>query len=157
LFGGAGDDKDAAFQAEMAVEQAWRGADVLGRRKLGAIYSLTCGLVIACVHAKKELAHNARPWEGRAWETMICELASFAARRGLSIRVRKDTDKLAGAMHSPFVVFVKAIQDQFPPEVPIRFSTENSLATQISGVLARAREHGIDFRQEPEKQIPPAG
>jgi hypothetical protein len=68
---------------------------------------------------------------------------------------RKDTDKHAGAKRSPLVVFVKAIQDQFPAEVPIRFSTENSLATQISGVLARARERGIDFRREPAEQIPP--
>jgi hypothetical protein len=87
---------------------------------------------------------------------MIRELASFVDRRGLSITVRKDTDKQAGAKRSHLVVFVKAIQDQFPAEVPLRFSTENSLATQISGVLTRARKRGIDFRREPEKQIPPA-
>ena len=119
------------------------------------MYSLTCGLVYACVRARKELADNAMPWEGQAWDKMICELAGFTARRGLSITVRKDTDKQAEAKRSPFVIFVKAIQNQFPTEVPIRFSTESSLATQISGVIRRAREHGIDFQHEPEKQIPP--
>jgi hypothetical protein len=157
VLGGSRDGGDAAFQAQLAIEQAWRGVDLLGSQKLNVFYSMTCGLVSACMRSRKEFEHNATVWEGQAWELMTCRLAEFAARRRLSITVRKDTDKRADQKHSPLVVFVKAIQDQFPAEVPIRFSTENSLATQISGVLRRARKNGIEFRRDPPKQIPLTG
>jgi len=154
VFDRNGDDHDAAFQAQLAVERGWRGVDFLGSRKLDVYYTMTCGFVSSCMRARKEFAHNSIVWEGQAWELMTCRLAEFAARRGLSIKVRKDTDKRADHRHSPLVMFAKAIQDQFPAEVPIRFLTENSLATQISGVLRRARKNGIEFRRGPHKQIP---
>lgn len=155
LLGRAGPDGDVAFHAERAIERAWPGAEVKNFKDLNNLSTLTNELAYACVRANKELRENGTPSEGEAWDNMIYKLAKFAACRGLSITVRKDTDKQADAKHSPFVVFVKAVQDQFPADVPIRFSTENSLAAQISRVLSRARQRGIDFSPEPEKQIPP--
>jgi hypothetical protein len=157
LFGRSGSEGDAAFYAERAIERAWRGAECLGQKKLLVMNMLSCGLVLACKRAREQSETEARSWQGQAWDKMICNLAQFVAGRGLSIAVRKDTDKQAGVKHSPFVVFVEGIQQQFPAEVPIRFSTGNSLATQISRVLRTAKDNGIDFGRKPEKQIPPGG
>jgi hypothetical protein len=110
-------------------------------------------LVLACTRARKTLNSEGTAWEGQAWELMVQRLAEFAHERGLPVSARKDSDKRKRSP-SPFVSFVKAIQDQFPSEVPIRFSTEDGLAQAISQVLRQMRKHGIDFGSRPAKQIP---
>jgi hypothetical protein len=139
----------------LAIEQAWQGADVLGAEKLSTILSLGHGLALACQRARKQLEADARPWEGEAWEAMICDLAGVVSKRGMPITARKDTDKQADPKHSPFVRFIKAIQDHYPPEIPIRFWTEVSLATQIGKVIRQAKKNGIEFSQNSETRIPP--
>jgi hypothetical protein len=155
LFGGSGRQGDAAFQAQLAIEREWRGAEFLGREKLLTFNTLGGTLVLACRLAREQFEADATPWDGQAWEKMICDLAGFASKRGMPVTIRKDTDKQSETKHSPFVRSVKAIQDHYPPEVPIRFGTEVSLATQIGKVLRRAKENGIDFSPNRETRIPP--
>jgi hypothetical protein len=145
LFDRSGTDTEAAFHAQTRIEHAWRGADRLGPQKLTALHTMTCTLVSACIRAAKTLEHQAKPWEGQAWELMVNRLILFADSHGLSVRIRKDSARQAEVKHSPLVSFVKAIQDQFPPEIPIRFSTEDSLALAINRVRRNMKEHGIDL------------
>jgi hypothetical protein len=102
-------------------------------------------LVLACTKVAKSLEDEGKPWDGQAWDLMIQRLAAYVDERGLPITVRKDSARQAEVKQSPLVTFVKAIQDQFPPEVPIRFTTEDSLARAISEVLRQLRENGIDL------------
>ena len=145
LFNQNGPEPEAAFRAQIAIKQAWHGADRLEPDKLTAFYTFACGLVLACTKAVKTVENEGRPWEGQAWDLMIQRLATFASSRSLSITVRKDSARQAEVNHSPFVTFVKAIQNQFPPEVPIRFTTEVSLARAIREILRRLRENGTDL------------
>ncbi len=154
LFDRNGLDPEAAFQAQIAIEQAWPGSNGLISNQLPTVLSSGSALVLACTKARKALTGDAAAWEGQAWELMIQRLAQFAICRSLPLGARKDSALQAEVKHSPFVSFVKAIQDQFPPEVPIRFSTENGLARAISQVLRELREHGIDLADQPVKQIP---
>jgi hypothetical protein len=157
LFRRDGPDPEAAFQAEIAIEQAWPGSDGLDSEKLRQLASSACGLILACTHTRKTLEENAGAREGQAWELMIRQLAAFANERGVPVTVRKDAARQADVKHSPLVAFVKTIQDQFPPNVPIRFSREDSLAHAINRVLHQLRERGIDLKRDPPKQIPHLG
>src|SRR6266550_4859495 len=148
LFDRNGPDPEAAFQAQIAIEQAWPGSNGLISNQLTPVLSSGSALVLACTKARKALAGDGAAGEGQAWELMINRLILFADIRHLSVSIRKDSARQAEVKQSPLVRFVKAIQDQFPPEVPIRFSTEDSLARAMNRVRRNMKEHGIDLGRE---------
>jgi hypothetical protein len=147
LFDRNGPDPEATFQAEIAIEQAWPGSNGLISKQLPTVLSSGCALALACTKARKALVQDGAGWEGQAWELMIQRLLDFASNRKLSTSIRKDSARQAQVKHSPFVQFVKALQEQFPPGTPIRFSTEDSLARAIGQVRRQAKERGINFGQ----------
>jgi hypothetical protein len=72
-------------------------------------------LVEACNRAIEELASERGFQSGRQWERWIGDLTTILQNNDLPTEVRKDSDKTVKV--SPFVRFVKELQQAIPPEI----------------------------------------
>lgn len=167
LTGGPDKPNEAARRdAVSVIEEEWSGAGGLIGDKLNEVLSWSLALALACKKAKARQdgsivgepdeehwwreAHDAGIREGTAWNNMVLELADFVRARNLKVSANKGGG--AEFKPSPFVAFVRAVENGYPEGIPVRSSTDHGLTSAISEVLKNAKRGKV--RPGPPQNIP---
>jgi hypothetical protein len=130
-------DRNARLDAVLDIEQKWPGGG--GKQHLLELTVLSSALALACIEAKKKEESDTGMKIGRAGDQMVRELASFVREIGLKASVSKGL-RDGGFKPSPFVVFIKAIESQYPSGIPTRSYTDQGLSDAISDILSEDRK-----------------
>jgi hypothetical protein len=130
-------DRDARLDAVLDIEQEWPGGG--GTDHFRKLLMLSNALALACIEAKKKVESDTGIKIGRAWDQMVRELASLVRELGLKTSASKGL-RDGGFKPSPFVVFIKAIESQYPISIPTRSYTDQGLSDAISDILSEARK-----------------
>jgi hypothetical protein len=103
---------DARSYATHLINQSFADTRVSG--KLAVVGSVMVSLVMACEMASQLLANQAHGGrkKGATWQQWLVDLGNIAAKHGLPLAARKDTDK--SNQSSPFVALVNELQSFLP-------------------------------------------
>ena len=87
--------------------------------------------------AKSDISKKVAPGfvgfvEGESWDAMICHLSDFAKGKGYPATASKGVDKVASFKTSPFVAFIRELQNTFPVELRRHSASDIAIAEAIS-------------------------
>jgi hypothetical protein len=141
LAGPDAPNPDARLDAMVAIDQQWPGGPRRGSS--GATLRLTLSLALACKKAHA-LDVNKGLVIGSAWEGQVLDLIAFIADCGLKVSASKGQRAASEFTPSPFVVFLMAIENNYPSEVPKRSNSAHNVSNEISRVR-RADKKRVKF------------
>jgi hypothetical protein len=98
-----------------------------------AMDGIMASFVFACVRAEKESEKDGGFQRGEAWNEWVRDLAKILQKRGFRTRVRKDSDK--SDTTSPFVRFIRELQELIPQEFRRGSHSDVALATLVSKAI----------------------
>lgn len=146
LQGDQGDLREAARQAELAIERHFHpsGSDTVG--SYDDMVHRMSDFIRACGLAQRELAALGQSGgfkEGDAWREMIGALVDWSEPRELPTRISKGRARSKGDPRpSPFVAFVWELQRHFPTEHQRHMQSLDALATAMNAARAAWRRRG---------------
>jgi hypothetical protein len=120
--------------------------------KVEKLHGLISQVVNACTSAKDDVALRAEAGEreGWFWDHLIRELTAFAKQRNFPIGAAKGTDKQKTPRASPFVAFVRELQNVFPEQARRHMSSDAALAKAITDARRRPKAK-MDAGQSTER------
>jgi hypothetical protein len=128
---------DAEQYADHLVNDFFRPPSVASQDKLHGFTVLTSLLITACDDAFDRLndpnSRGRRP--GDSWRLWMAKLAKVLDAHGLPTAARKDTDKSKTGQPSPFVAFVRELQQCIPGRYRRSTHSEVALAKAITDAL----------------------
>jgi hypothetical protein len=141
--GGDSEKGDAIFYAQDYVERHIddHGLQIPGESKWDALVSIMTNVVAALAIARREVPKEARAGfvEGETWDAMICQLSDFAEAKGFPVGASKGVDKAASSKPSPFVAFIREIQNTFPAVSRRHNASDIAIAEAISVARRKRR------------------
>jgi hypothetical protein len=134
-----GKKREASFAAETLIEKHFAAPFLPTEDSFDALIRVMGEFVTACTFARKELPEYAAGGfeEGQTWNLLICKLTRFASERALPTAASKGTDKSASGRPSPFVAFVRELQNSLREDSRRHFASDVALAAGIA--IARRR------------------
>jgi hypothetical protein len=136
---------DATFYAQNYVARqidhpAFKGSDAA---KWCELVTILTSVVSAFGIARRDMPKEAAVGfvefvEGESWVAMIFRLTEWAKSKGLPTSASKGANKSKSGTPSPFVVFIRELQNTFPVELRRHSHSENAIAQAIS--VARQKD-----------------
>jgi hypothetical protein len=120
------------YVARHIVHSAFKGSPASKWHELRTILE---SVVAAFAIARRDMPTNAAAGfvEGEAWEAMICRLTEWAEGKGYPTAAsKKGADKTASLESSPFVAFIRELQNSFSEELRRHSHSDNAIAQAIS-------------------------
>jgi hypothetical protein len=144
LFAGPSAVSDAGIYAHHLIEKNFKVSQLGKDAGLDALLNLLRALHIACNTSIKQL-HDASNFsafrKGNAWVTWISRLTEILRAAKLPCSVRKDVgNKNTSNNKSPFVLFVRELQNCLPEECRRHTHSEAALADAISEAQSLAHK-----------------
>jgi hypothetical protein len=135
--------REATWTSESLIEGNFRTHLLPEEGRLRRFIFLVGDFVSACRAARKEFPDAVKNGfvEGQAWNRLVRNLTKFAKDRHMPTAASKGADKSKTGMASPFVAFVRELQNSFCADSRRHDASDAALAAAIT-LARRAKDAG---------------